>query len=96
MIKSKRVRFSYEKNEWLKEERGIGFEDVLLSIENGDLLDDLEHPNRDKYPNQYVFIILVRIKNYVYVVPYVENEDEIFLKTIIPSRKMKKKYMQGE
>jgi hypothetical protein len=94
MKKGKVVRYSYEKNERLKAERGVCFEDVILSIENGDLLDDLVHPNREKYPNQNIFIILIRIKDYVYIVPYVESDDEIFLKTIIPSRKMNKKYMK--
>ena len=84
--------YNYEKNELLKKERGIGFEDVILSLENGDLLDDISHPNKEKYPNQDIFI---RIKDYVYLVPYVETDDEIFLKTIIPSKKMNKKYSKG-
>jgi hypothetical protein len=67
-----------------------------LAIENGYLLDDMVHPNKDKYPNQNIFIILVKIKNYVYIVPYVEDNEYIFLKTIIPSRKMNKKYNSGE
>lgn len=58
----------------------------------GHVLDDLAHPNSEKYPNQSVFIILIAIKNYVYIVPYVEEENSIFLKTIIPSRKMNKRY----
>lgn len=69
---------------------------MILSIENGYLLDDIEHPNKEKYQNQNIFIILVQIKNYVYLVPYVEEEDYIFLKTIIPSRQMNKKYNKGE
>jgi len=95
MFKNKSLRYSYEKNELLKKERGVSFEDVILSLENGDLLDDVSHPNSEKYPNQDIFIIYIRIKEYVYLVPYVQTEDEIFLKTIIPSRKMNKKYMQG-
>ena len=91
-IKNKAVRFDNEKNKLLKEERGVCFEDVILAIENGDLLDDIEHYNKDKYPYQDIFIILLRIKNYVYLVPYEESDDEIFLRTIIPSRKMNKKY----
>ena len=74
----------------------ISFEDVILSIENGYLLDDIEHPNKEKYQNQNIFVILVQIKNYVYLVPYVEEEDYIFLKTIIPSGQMNKKYNKGE
>lgn len=95
MIKNKTIRFSLEKNEILKKERNISFEDVILSIENGNLLDDIEHPNKDKYPNQNIFIILVKIKDYVYLVPYVEDDSSIFLKTIIPSRQMNKKYNKG-
>jgi len=90
--KNKQIRFSAEKNALLKAERGIGFEDVLLAIEMGYILDDLEHPNQEKYPNQSVFIIYITIKNYVYLVPYVEDETTLFLKTIIPSRKMNKRY----
>ena len=96
MKKNKIIRYSLEKNEILKKERDIGFEDVILSIENGYLLDDIEHPNKEKYQNQNIFIILVQIKNYVYLVPYVEEEDYIFLKTIIPSRQMNKKYNKGK
>lgn len=95
MIRTKVIRYSLDKNEQLKEQRNIGFEDVLLAIENGSLLDDIEHPNKEKYPNQNVFIILVEIKEYVYLVPYVEDDESIFLKTIIPSRQMNKKYNSG-
>lgn len=96
MKKYKIIRYSLEKNELLKKQRDISFEDVILSIEKGDVLDDVEHPNKEKYPNQNIFIILVKIKNYVYLVPYVEDENFIFLKTIIPSRQMSKKYTRGE
>ena len=92
MFKSKTIRYSLEKNEILKKSRDISFEDVILALENGCLLDDIEHPNHEKYPNQNIFIILVQVKDYVYLVPYVEDETSIFLKTIIPSRKMNKKY----
>ncbi len=95
MIKNKIVRYSYEKNELLKKDRGVSFDDVVLAVENGDLLDDITHPNKERYPNQDIFIIFIMIKNYVYLVPYVETEKEIFLKTIIPSRKMTKKYKKG-
>jgi len=95
MVKNKIVRYDYEKNELLKKDRGISFEDVILAIENGYLLDDIEHPNEEKYPYQDIFIIFIMIKNYVYLVPYEENEKEIFLRTIIPSRKMNKKYNKG-
>jgi len=96
VFKSKTIRYSLEKNEILKASRDISFEDVILALEDGCLLDDIEHPNKEKYPNQKIFIILVVIKDYVYLVPYVEDETSIFLKTIIPSRKMNKKYNKKE
>ena len=95
MIRNKTIRYSLEKNELLKSQRDISFEDVILALENGKLLDDIKHPNKEKYPNQNIFIILIEIKNYVYLVPYVEDEESIFLKTIIPSRQINKKYNKG-
>ena len=94
-IKNKIIRYDIAKNEKLKTGRKISFEDVILAIENNKLLDDLKHPNKEKYPNQNIFILMIEIKNYVYIIPYVESENEIFLKTIIPSRKMNKKYNKG-
>ena len=64
----------------------------MLAIEMGNILDDLEHSNTEKHPNQSILVMLLKIKNYVYIVPYVEGEHTIFLKTIIPSRKMNKRY----
>ncbi len=92
MFKHKTIRYSLEKNQLLKAQRDISFEDVILALESGYLLDDIEHPNKEKYPNQNIFIILIQVKDYVYLVPYVEDETTIFLKTIIPSRKMNKIY----
>ena len=92
MFKSKTIRYSLEKNEILKSRRDVSFEDVILALENGCLLDDITHPNKEKYPNQNIFIILIQTKDYVYLVPYIEDDTSIFLKTIIPSRKMNKKY----
>ncbi|HRJ87782.1 MAG: BrnT family toxin [Blastocatellia bacterium] len=80
-----------EKNELLRKERGICFEDVVFHIEAGDAVEIFEHPKQEKYPGQQV--IVVRVEEYVYLVPFVENDDEIFLKTIIPSRKATKKYL---
>ena len=82
-----------EKNELLKEERQISFEDVVFYIEQGFLLDLLEHPNQEKYKGQKVFV--VHINEYVYLVPFTEDEQEVFLKTIIPSRKATRKYLKG-
>jgi hypothetical protein len=95
VIKNKSIRYSLEKNELLKTQRDVSFEDVILALQSGKLLDDIEHPNKEKYPNQNIFIILIEIKDYVYLVPYVEDDTSIFLKTIIPSRQMNKKYNQG-
>ena len=79
------------KNQWLKSERGIGFEDILIAIEEDRLIDDLEHPKRK---NQRQMVI--KHNEYVYLVPYVENTEKILLKTIIPSRKAKRVYLKGE
>ena len=67
------------------------FEDIVFYLQQGALLDDIEHPNSDKYPNQRVFVI--NVDGYAYLVPYVENTKEIFLKTVIPSRKATKVYL---
>ncbi len=83
-----------EKNEMLKKVRGVSFEQVELAIAAGDLIDRIRHPNPEKYPNQKVF--LVKIEDYVYSVPYVEDDERIFLKTIIPNSKATKKYLGGK
>ena len=85
------IRWDLVKNERLKSERGISFEAVLAALDRGDILDDYTHPNQAKYPNQRV--LLVQIERYAYIVPYVETESELFLKTIIPSRKATKEYL---
>lgn len=82
-----------DKNELLKKLRGVSFEQVVLAIVSGDLIDRLRHPNPEKYPNQRVF--LVRIEDYIYSVPYVEDDEKIFLKTIIPNSRATKKYLGG-
>jgi len=85
--------WSEEKNEFLKAERQISFEDVVFYIQQGFLLDVLEHPNQEKYKGQKIFG--VQIDDYVYLVPFVEDDYEVFLKTMIPSRKATKKYLKG-
>jgi uncharacterized DUF497 family protein len=82
-----------EKNERLKAQRNISFEEVVFYIERGQLLDIVEHPNQEKYAGQRMFI--VDINDYAYLVPFVEAEGEVFLKTIIPSRKATSKYLRG-
>ena len=81
----KPFRWNHEKNEALKIERDISFEEMVLAIEVDGLLDELRHPNPEKYPNQSVLV--VALEGYVYLVPYVEEPDYYFLKTVIPSRK---------
>jgi uncharacterized DUF497 family protein len=83
-----------EKNEWLKAERNISFEEVLRHIADGDLLDVVSHPNQERYKGQRLFV--VKIQDYAWLVPFVETEDEVFLKTIIPSRKATRKYLGGK
>jgi hypothetical protein len=81
-----------EKNGLLLKTRGVTFEDVVLAIEEGYLLDRLRHPNSEKYPNQY--ILYVQIGGYVCAVPCVEDDDKIFLKTVIPDRKATMHYLK--
>lgn len=83
-----------EKNLKLQNERRVSFEQVITAIGRGDLLDVVRNPNRVKYSNQQLFI--VKMRGYVYLVPFVETEEEIFLKTIIPSRKATNKHLSGE
>jgi uncharacterized DUF497 family protein len=82
------------KNEKLKADRGIGFEEIIFLIERGELLDVLEHPNQERYGGQRIFV--VQRDDYVYLVPFVEDDKLVFLKTIIPSRKATKHYLGKE
>ena len=86
-------KWNYEKNKKLKTERDICFEQVVMYIERGGLLDIVSHPNQSKYPNQQ--ILVVEMNNYVYLVPFVEDENSKFLKTIIPSSEATKDYLGG-
>jgi hypothetical protein len=87
-------RWDNEKNELVKSTRGVCFEQVVLLMERGEVLDTIEHPNQERYPGQKIAVVM--IDTYVYLVPYVEHNEEIFLKTIIPSRKVTNKYMRGK
>lgn len=87
----KPFRWNHEKNEALKIERNISFEEIVLAVEADGLLDQLRHPNPEKYPNQS--ILVVALDGYVYLVPYVEEPDYFFLKTVIPSRKATRDYL---
>jgi hypothetical protein len=90
----KSLNWNNEKNQLLKKTRGVCFEDVVFFMERGALLDDYEHPNQKDYAGQR--ILVVAIGDYAYLVPYVENEEELFLKTLIPSRKATQKYLGVE
>ena len=79
------------KNEFLQKERAISFEEIVLNIQLGNEVAIYDHPNTKKYPNQKISVVL--IEDYAYLVPYVEDNDQIFLKTIIPSRKATKQYI---
>ena len=88
----KYLNWSQEKNELLKAERGISFEEIALLIESGNILGIEENPG---HPNQKIYIL--EIENYAFVVPFVENQNEIFLKTAFPSRKYTKRFgLKGE
>ena len=88
----KHFAWDSEKNLELIEKRIISFERVVSHIEKQGYLDIINYPNADKYPNQKMFIL--NIENYAYLVPFVESEEKLFLKTIIPSRKATKKYIE--
>lgn len=64
---------------------------MVFHIQRGDEIDIFEHPNQDQYPGQKISVVL--IETYVYLVPFVESDEELFLKTIIPSRKATKQYL---
>ncbi|NGZ08832.1 MAG: toxin [Nitrospira sp. LK70] len=91
----KTFRWNPRKNEMLKACWGLSFEEIVLAIESGGLLDVVEHPNSTRYPNQGVFV--VAMSSYVYLVPHVEETEYVFLKTIIRSRKATREYgMRGK
>jgi uncharacterized DUF497 family protein len=81
-----------EKNEWLKKERDISFEEIVEALNEGKKIDSYKHPNREKYPNQE--ILIVEIDNNAYIVPLVEDKEKVFFKTIYSSRKATKKYLK--
>ena len=90
----KAFRWNHEKNEALKIDREVSFEEITLAIEEDGLFDILHHPNQEKYPGQRILVVCLR--DYVYLVPFVEEADFYFLKTIIPSRKATRAYLGGD
>ncbi len=87
-MKLPNLLWSAEKDEWLRRERGIGFEDVEIALLNRGALSDTPHPNKERFPNQRIMI--VEIRGEIFVVPYVTDEESRFLKTIYPSRKARR------
>ncbi|MEZ4526913.1 MAG: DUF4258 domain-containing protein [Desulfobacterales bacterium] len=88
----KKYDWNNEKNEKLKKERQISFEEIVIAIENGNAMDVIPHPNPEKYPHQFVYV--VNFNEYIFLVPFVEDEKTVFLKTVIPSRKAVKQYLK--
>ncbi len=89
----RKIKWDQNKNESLKNQRGISFEEIVVGIENHQVLAIIENPSR-KYKNQKVYIVV--LNNYIYYVPFIKSEEGIFLKSIIPSRKLTKKYLKKE
>lgn len=86
-------RWEESKNEWLRSNRDVCFEQIVILMEQAALLDVIDNPNQGKYPGQKIAV--ARINDYVYLVPYEQKGEEIELKTIIPSRKATRKYLGG-
>jgi len=93
MRQERTYRFSAEKNALLKQERGVNFDDVIYCLENDGLLDTINHTSQ-KYPHQKMFV--VEMNEYVYTVPFVQNGNEFFLKTVYPNRRMVKQYLENK
>lgn len=90
----KHFDWSKEKNDWLREERGVCFDDIIGILEDEEFLDVVDHPNSQRYSHQKMYVVVVN--DYAYLVPFVEDEEKVFLKTIIPSRKATKKYLKSK
>jgi uncharacterized DUF497 family protein len=83
-----------DKNDWLKKNRHISFEQIIFHLGQGDIWRTADHPTQEKYPNQRIYFVIV--ENYVYLVPHIIKKDFIFLKTIIPSRKATKAFLKEQ
>jgi uncharacterized DUF497 family protein len=92
MFKTANFEFNLEKSRSLKETRNISFEEIIALMDDEHVLDIIEHPNKERYGNQKIFVML--IANYVYLVPFVRDGQKYFLKTIIPSRKATTEYLK--
>lgn len=91
---TKPFRWDPRKNEQLIQERGISFEQITVAVENGDLIQIVQHPNTERYPRQRIMI--VGLDGYAFLVPFVEETEYFFLKTIIPSRKATRNFIVGK
>ncbi len=87
-----KYEWSPEKNEWLKRNRNISFEQVIFHLGQGDVWAIADHPDQRRYPGQKLYFVIV--ENYIYIVPHVVEDKYIFLKTIIPSRKATRDYQK--
>ena len=87
----KHINWNPHKNQQLIKDSDLSFEDVVYYLREDRVIDDIKHPNSEKYPNQRIFVL--DIDGYIHLVPYVEDRNKIFLKTVIPSRKATKKYL---
>lgn len=90
---NRNYQWNEEENNLLKRERGVSFEEIVTHILQGDLLLVKEHPNQERYPGQHMFV--VRMGDYVYLVPFVERDSVTFLKTIFPSRVETRNYLRS-
>jgi len=89
-----KYEWSPAKNEWLKEHRNISFEQVIFHLLQGDVWRVADHPNQDRYPGQKIYFVIV--EDYICLVPHIVEHDQIFLKTIIPSRKATRVYRREQ
>jgi uncharacterized DUF497 family protein len=91
-MKNIKFEWDFEKNEWLKKERNISFEQIIFHLLQGDVWKIADHPDEQKYAGQQIYFVTV--DEYICLVPFVETDKEIFLKTIIPSRKATRDYLK--
>ena len=88
-----RYEWNPEKNELLKKERNISFEQIIFHLSQGDIWKTADHPDQKNYPGQRIYFVMV--EDYIYMIPFVTEDEYVFLKTIIPSRKATKIYKEG-
>lgn len=94
IVSMKPFRWPLDKNDLLKAVRGVSFEEITVAVEAGALIEIVPHPNPRKYPRQKVMV--VEVAGYAYLVPFVEEDDHFFLKTIVPSRKGTRDFLAKE